>query len=233
MMDIQDAETGHRNRCIASGVGFDAQGAMFCRVPHLRPILLATLLSLPLATTGCHPGGGTWHGTDVSGSTPDLAFTLSRSGDGRSVTAADFRGKVTLLYFGYTYCPDVCPTTLANVAQALKQAGSGSSNARVLFVTVDPRRDTLPVLAQYAKAFGPDFVGLRGTDDELATLAKRYRIAYSATPNSDPAKYEVTHSSAIYVFDQQGRARLLETSLSQARPDIAGTAADLERLLAG
>ena len=206
---------------------------MFRRVPHLRRIPLAILLLLPLAMTGCHSAGGAWHGTDVSGSTPDLAFNLLRSSDRRSVTAADYRGKVTLLYFGYTYCPDVCPTTLANVAQALKKVGAASSNVRVLFVTVDPRRDTLKVLAQYANAFGPEFEGLRGTDDELATLAKRYRIAYSATPNSDPAKYEVTHSSAIYVFDQQGRARLLVTSLSQAQPDIAGTVVDLERLVNG
>lgn len=201
-------------------------------LPARRRAVLAALLLLPPAMAGCHSSGEAWHGTDVSGSTPDLAFHLTRSSDGQAVTAADYRSKVTLLYFGYTYCPDVCPTTLANAAQALKQVGPASANVRVLFVTVDPRRDTLPVLAQYVRAFGPEFEGLRGTDDELATLAKRYRIAYSATPNPDPAKYEVTHSSAIYVFDQQGHARLLETSLSQTQPDIAGTAADLKRLLA-
>ena len=193
---------------------------------------LASFALLMMTMAGCRSSGGDWHGTDVSGSTPDLSFHLTRAGDGRAVTSADYRGKVTMLYFGYTYCPDVCPTTLANVAQALKQVGAASNNVRVLFVTVDPTRDTLPVLAQYVRAFGPEFEGLRGTDDELATLAKRYRIAYSATPNADPAKYEVTHSSAIYVFDQQGRARLLETSLSQAQPDIAGTATDLKSLLA-
>lgn len=219
-------------RIIASTRCLGAEGSMSRKIlPGRRHMVLAAIL-LPLTMAGCRSSGGAWHGTDVSSSTPDLAFNLTRSSDGHAVTAADYRRKVTLLYFGYTYCPDVCPTTLANVAQALKQVGPASANVRVLFVTVDPKRDTLPVLAQYARAFGLEFEGLRGTDDELATLAKRYRIAYSATPNPDPAKYEVTHSSAIYVFDQQGRARLLETSLSQTQPDIAGTAADLERLLA-
>lgn len=200
-------------------------------LPRRSRTVLAGPLLLVLTMMGCYSSGGDWHGTDVSGSTSNLSFHLTRTGDGRAVTSADYRGKVTMLYFGYTYCPDVCPTTLANVAQALKQVGTTSTNVSVLFVTVDPKRDTLPVLAQYVRAFGPEFQGLRGTDDDLATLAKRYRIAYSVTPNADPAKYEVTHSSAIYVFDQQGRARLLETSLSQAQPDIAGTAADLKRLL--
>ena len=198
--------------------------------PLSRRNMLIAALALPLALTACG-GGGAWHATDVSGSTPDLKFQLTRAPNGRTVTQADYRGKVVMLYFGYTFCPDVCPATLANIAQALGKLGPDAAQVRVLFVTVDPERDTLPVLADYAKAFGPRFTGLRGTPDELATLAKRYRIAYSVRPNPDPKLYEVTHSSAIYVFDKQGKARLLVTSLSQTDPDIAGTAADLKRLV--
>lgn len=136
-----------------------------------------------------------------------------------------------MVYFGYTFCPDVCPLTLSNTAQVLKRIGPAARDVRVLFVTVDPGRDTLAVVARYAAAFGPQFVGLRGSSNEIATLAKRYRFAYSVAPSRDPDKYEVSHSSALYVFDRRGRARLLVTSLSQADPDIAGSAADLDQIL--
>ncbi len=101
---------------------------------------------------------------------------------GQKVTAADFRGKVVLLYFGYTQCPDFCPTTLTNLTHVLDRLGARAKDVRVLFVTVDPNRDTLPVLKQYAAAFGPQVVGLRGTPDELANLARRYRVGYSVMP---------------------------------------------------
>jgi protein SCO1/2 len=179
---------------------------------------------------GCSPAQR-WHATDVSGSTPDLAFTMTRASDGRTVTADDYRGQIVLLYFGYTYCPDVCPLTLSHLAQALQQVKTAGQSVRVLFATVDPDRDDLKTLRDYTANFGPEFTGLRGSADELATLAKRYRIAYSVHADPDPTKYVVTHSSAIYVFDGQGKARLLITDLSTATPDIAGTAADLNRLV--
>ncbi len=150
--------------------------------------------------------------------------------DGRTVTQADYRGLVTMLYFGYTFCPDVCPLTMQNVAPALGKTGDAAKQIRFLFVTVDPKRDTMPVLKSYVGLFGPEFVGLRGDADQLARLAKRFRIAYSVTPSDDPAKYEVTHSSAIYVFDRQGNARLLVPSMASQTPDIDGLAADLVRL---
>lgn len=195
---------------------------------RLLPRTMGLLVTV-LAMSACG-GPSRWHGTDISGSIPDLAFALNRGPDGKAVTAADFRGKVTMLYFGYTYCPDVCPLTLSNAARMLKRMGPAAHDVRVLFVTVDPGRDTQAVVGRYAAAFGPQFVGLRGSSDEVATLAKRYRFAYSVAPNADPDKYQVSHSSAFYVFDREGRARLLETSLSQADPDIAGAAADLGRL---
>ncbi len=136
-----------------------------------------------------------------------------------------------MLYFGYTFCPDICPTTLANVAEILNQLGPEAEHVRVLFVTVDPDRDTAPVLAAYVKNFAPQIEGLRGTPDQLEALARRYRIAYSVTPETKDHPYEVTHSSAIYVFDASGAARLLVSSLGTAEPDVAGTAADLKQLV--
>lgn len=171
-----------------------------------------------------------WHNTDITGSLPPLRFTMTRANDGKTVTAADYRGKVTILYFGYTYCPDACPTTLSNVTKAIRQAGPSAKDVRVLFVTVDPNRDTLPVLKRYAAAFGPEVDGLRGSEDELAALARRYRVAYSVDPHAPDGSYQVNHSSALYIFDRKGDPRLLATSLSTASPDISGTAADLRQL---
>jgi len=172
-----------------------------------------------------------WHSIDVSGTSPPLEFTMARAPSGKKVTQADYRGRITLLYFGYTYCPDICPTTLTNLGDALKRLGPEAADVRVLFVTVDPNRDTLSVLATYANAFAPQIQGLRGTPDQLAALARRYRIAYSVSPETKDHPYEVTHSSAIYVFDDSGAARLLIASLATTNPDIAGTADDLRRLV--
>jgi protein SCO1/2 len=172
-----------------------------------------------------------WHATDVSGALPALRLSMTRTRDGKLVSAADYRGKVTLLYFGYTYCPDVCPLTLSNVGRVLKRLGGPAKDVRLLFVTVDPNRDTPAVLNQYAAAFGPDVDALRGDADQLASLARRYRVAYSVVPRDADGGYKVTHSSGIYVFGRDGSARLLISSLSTGNPDIAGTADDLRTLL--
>ncbi len=147
------------------------------------------------------------------------------------MTESDYRGDIVMLYFGYTFCPDVCPMTLANVADILKRLGPDAERVRLLFVTVDPDRDTLPVLADYVKNFAPEIDGLRGDSDQIAALARRYRIAYSVTPATATHAYEVTHASAIYVFDATGAARLLIPSLGSTAGDIAGVTADLRRLI--
>ena len=170
---------------------------------------------------------------DISGNSPPLEFAMTRASDGRRVTEADYRGRIVMLYFGYTFCPDVCPTTLANVADILKRLGPDAERVRLLFVTVDPDRDTLPVLADYVKNFAPQIDGLRGDSDQIASLARRYRIAYSVTPATGTRPYEVTHGSAIYVFDATGAARLLIPSLGSTTGDIAGVTADLRRLIEG
>jgi len=172
-----------------------------------------------------------WHAIDISGSLPPLAFAMTRASDGKAVTAADYRGGITMVYFGYTNCPDVCPTTLANLAEILKRLGPLAGRVRVLFVTVDPNRDSLATLKSYAALFAPQIDGLRGTDDAIAALARRYRVVYSVEPATKDHPYEVTHSAAVYVFDATGAARLLVPSLASTTPDIAGTVADLRRLI--
>ena len=189
-------------------------------------IVVATLL-----LAACSGSQQQWHETDITGAMPALDFTMTRARDGKTVTAADFKGDVVLLYFGYTYCPDVCPTTLLNLSTVLKDLGAKAKRIRVLFVTVDPNRDTVPVLKDYAKAFAPQVVGLRGDADQLAALAKRYRVSYSVTPESGDQPYTVTHSSAIYAFDQSGKARLLISSMATDKPDTTGVEADLAQLL--
>lgn len=195
---------------------------------HFLAIAAGALL-VPVA--GCD-SPTKWHGQDISGALPPLAFAMTDAMTGKPVSGADFRGRIVLLYFGYTMCPDFCPTTLTNLADVLGRLGKQADDARVLFVTVDPGRDTLPALKQYASAFAPEMVGLRGTPDELAALARRYRVAYSVTPASDGHPYEVTHSSIVYVFDQDGNARLLVDSMATQKPDVDGTTKDLKTLIA-
>ena len=197
------------------------------------PVLVAAAYWAPvtLLLAGCNKAAP-WHSTDVSGSAPPLRFTMTRASDGKLVTNADYGGQVVMLYFGYTFCPDVCPTTLANLTEIVDQLGPDAQQVRVLFVTVDPHRDTLAVLAAYVQNFAPQIDGLRGTADQLESLARRYRLVYSVTPETRTHPYEVTHASAIYVFDRSGAARLLVPSLTSATPDIAGIVLDLKRLIA-
>lgn len=194
-----------------------------------RLLCLALLLPTVAACDDSRP----WHQTDITGAMPPLGFTMTRADDGKTITADAYKGKVVMLYFGYTYCPDVCPTTLSNIARILDRLGPDAADMRVLFVTVDPNRDTLALLKEYTDAFAPQIDGLRGDPGALAALAKRYRVSYSVQPATADHEYEVSHGSAVYVFDRGGRIRLLVSSLSTAAPDIAGIAADLKRLIDG
>jgi protein SCO1 len=165
---------------------------------------------------------------DISGLMPPLELHLTDQ-DGRQVTADNYRAQVVLLYFGYTQCPDVCPTTLATLARALHTLGpDAASHVRVLFVSVDPQRDTAAVLRSYVRAFGPEFVGLRGDDSELTALTKRYRVAYSRDLPDAGGSYAVAHSSAVFIFQKGGAPRLL----ARARDSSDAIAGDLRRLLA-
>jgi protein SCO1/2 len=185
-------------------------------------LLLVSLL------TACGQNEPPWGLRNISGLMPALDFTLTEASDGATVHGKDFRGKVVLLYFGYTHCPDVCPTTLALLSHAVKALGTSADQVRILFVSVDPARDTLAQLKTYAAAFGPEVVGLRGSEDELKAFTRRYRVSYGYGKPDSRGAYEVSHSSAVYVFDREGEIRLLIGSTDNA-PTITG---DLQRLLA-
>ena len=180
--------------------------------------IAAVLFCLLLAGCGRSP----FHMTDISGAGPRLDFRMTRAGDGKVVTGADYRGKVVALYFGYTNCPDVCPTTLSDLSRMLTKVNS--PDVRVLFVSVDPTRDSPAALAQYAAAFSKQMDGLRGGEEALADMARRYRVAYSVEPGPP---YTVMHSNAVFFFDRDGKARLVTTDTSNSD----AMAQDVKRLL--
>jgi protein SCO1/2 len=197
------------------------------RRPRAAPPAAAGALLLASLLAACAGHDSSYALKNVTGLVSPLEFHLTNQ-DGRPVTADDYRHDVVLLYFGYTECPDECPTTLTMLANALRALGPRSSQVRVLFVSVDPRRDTTEVLKRYVSNFGPQFVGLRGDQAELTDLSKRYRIAYHYGQPDKYGNYEVDHSSAVFVFDGSGRARLLGQSDNTAQQ----VASDLRRLLA-
>jgi protein SCO1/2 len=201
-----------------------SHGLCYLAIMMLRRIVALFLLGLLAA---CGPTGVRWHATNITGALPALDFSLMRANDGAAVTANDYRGKIVVLYFGYTNCPDICPATLANLSDVLQKIGPRANDVRILFVTVDPKRDTESVLKDYVHAFAPQTDGLRGTDDQVATLARRYRVIYSVTPTSPGHAYEVMHSGALFFFDRNGRARLVTTKSD----NIAELTEDLKHLL--
>ena len=186
---------------------------------------LFVLLLLITVLAGCS-ADAEWRTKDISGLMPALAFTLT-SERGETVTAKDYPGKVNLLFFGYTSCPDICPATLGRLRAALDQLdASEREQVQVLFVSVDPKRDDPARLREYTDAFGPDFVGLTGTAEQLEALTKRYRTTYSLGEPDKQGDYLVSHSSAVFAFDRQGEVQLLMR-------DADGTeaiAADIARL---
>lgn len=187
---------------------------------------LGTLVAL-IALTGCSERAEPWHLTNVTGHLPDLSFRLTDD-DGRPVTGDSFKGRTSLVYFGYTHCPDVCPETMGRLMQVLGKLGPDAQKVRILFITVDPARDTPQALHDYVGAFDAQHAqGLSGTDWQIESLAKRYRVAYQMEKRDPNGNYEVTHSSAVYVFDSQGHARLLATD--HDTPDAI--AQDLRRVI--
>jgi len=192
--------------------------------------LRAFVLPLCLLLSGCNHDLSA-QDVSIAGMVPPLAFNMQDVNSGEPVSAADFRGKITLLYFGYTNCPDVCPATLYNVDKILRRLGKLGAQVNFLFVTVDPDRDTPAALAQYAGLFGPNITGLRGNADQLFSLARRYRVVFSVTKPSGSTPYEVTHSAAVYVFDAKGQAQFLIAGLDSVNPDIPGITADLRNII--
>jgi len=193
-----------------------------------RLILLAAaataLAACDRAGTGSKPS---FHAIDITGA--DYAKELNlRDADGRMRTLADFKGKVTVIFFGFTQCPDVCPTTLAELAQARKLLGADGARVQGVFVSVDPARDTPEVLKAYVSTFGSDFVALHGSDDEIKAAAKQFKIFFNKVPGKTEGSYTIDHTAGSYVLDANGRVRLF-TRYGVGAEKLA---ADLKILLA-
>lgn len=151
-----------------------------------------------------------FHATDISGVDWGRDFDLTDH-TGRRRTLADFRGKVVMVFFGFTNCPDACPTAMVEMAQVVGRLGTSGTSVQVLFITVDPERDTAEVLAKYVPAFHPSFIGLRGSAEDTARLAKDFKIHFQlnkGAPGADAKRYTVDHSTGIFVYDRAGKLRL-------------------------
>jgi protein SCO1/2 len=172
-----------------------------------RLVLVAVLAVAALA--GCDRASNvpSFRATDITGAEFGRDFELTDF-NGQVRRLADFRGKAVVVFFGYTHCPDVCPTTLSALASALKQLGPLGDRVQVLFVTADPERDTPALLKQYVGAFNPAFLGLRGTPEQTARVAKEFKVILQKNPGGDPNTYTVDHSSGTYIYDAGGKLRL-------------------------
>jgi len=170
--------------------------------------LLATGL---IAAAGCGgPARPSFKATDITGAAFARQLSLTDH-HGNTRTLEDFKGKVIVVFFGYTQCPDVCPATLAALREVREKLGPDGKRMQVLFVTVDPERDTQQLLSLYVPAFDPDFLGLYGNLDETARTAKEFKIFYTKNPGKTPTSYTVDHSAGVYMFDTKGRIRLFAT----------------------
>jgi len=190
---------------------------------HLRWLFLISFILL----SACDEGPR-FKGTDISGADFGRDFTLTdHSGKVRHVS--DFRGKALVIFFGYTQCPDVCPTTLVGIADSMKLLGEEAQRVQVVFITLDPERDTKELLAEYVPQFNPSFLGLYTDPAGTAATAKEFRVFFQKQPGSTPGSYSVDHTAVSYVYDAQGRLRLLFPHDATAET----MAADLKLLLSG
>ncbi|CAG0953156.1 SCO1 protein [Rhodocyclaceae bacterium] len=185
------------------------------------------LITLALLLAGCD-SRPQFVNTDISEAEYARDFALTDH-NGKPRTMADFRGKAVVIFFGYTQCPDVCPTTMTGMAEALKLLGGDAAKVQVLFVTVDPERDTQQLLAQYVPVFNPSFLGLYADAQTIARTAQEFRVFYKKQPGSTPTTYTVDHSAGSYVYDPQGRLRLYIKH--GEKPEVI--AKDLKLLVAG
>lgn len=186
--------------------------------------LLLALLAIALAA--CEGDAPRFNNVDITGANYARDFRLTDF-DGRQRSLADFRGKVVVMFFGYTQCPDVCPTTMTDMAEVKRRLGPDGDKVQVIFVTLDPDRDTPEVLKQYVPAFDPTFIALRGTRDETAAVAKDFKVFYQKVPGKTETSYTLDHTAGSYVFDREGRVRLF---LRHAG-GVDAIVADLQKLL--
>jgi protein SCO1 len=164
--------------------------------------------------------------TDITRAEFAREFSLTDH-NGQARTLADFKGKAVVVFFGFTQCPDVCPTTLAEMTEAVKQLGADGNKLQVLFITIDPERDTPELLKKYVPAFHPSFLGLTGNAEAIAKVAKEFKVFYQKSPGKTPGSYTMDHTANSYVFDPQGRVRLVVKHGLGAEPLVQ----DLKQLL--
>lgn len=196
-----------------------------------RRVFTASLLSMLLLAACDRPTDSTsavsFKGVDITGADYGRELSLPDQ-DGRQRSLADFKGKVTVVFFGYTQCPDVCPTTMAELAQVKQSLGADGERIQGVFVTVDPERDTPEVLKAYVQGFDPSFVALRGTPEQTQAAAKEFKVFYAKVPGKDASAYTMDHTAGSYILDTQGRLRVFVRYGSPAE----ALAADLKALLA-
>jgi protein SCO1 len=181
-----------------------------------------------IALAGCNRSGGpSFRATDLTGASYGRQLELVDH-TGRARTLEDFRGKVVVVFFGFTHCPDVCPTTMLTLANVVKRLGPRADDVQVLFVTLDPERDTPQVLSQYVPAFHPTFLGLRGDPEATKRAAREFKVFHERVDSRKGGGYTIDHTAAAYVLDRQGKLRLYMRH-SQTEADVE---ADLRTLLA-
>jgi protein SCO1/2 len=178
---------------------------------HLKHVLLGAALTFGLLAGCDRPGGGapkaSFKAVDITGAEYARELSLPDA-DGKMRTLADFKGKVTLVFFGYTQCPDVCPTTLAELAAVKRDLGKDGDRVQGVFVSVDPQRDTPQILKAYMASFDQGFVALRGTPEQVKETARQFKVFYAQVPGRTEGSYTVDHTAGTYVFDAQGKVRL-------------------------
>lgn len=195
----------------------------------IAPLVLALAL-VAASLGGCGSGAPDlpFNATVITNAPFGKDFSL-KDPDGKSRSLADWQGKAVMIFFGYTQCPDVCPTALSRAAEVMKLLGPEADKFQVLFVTVDPERDTPALLKEYPPAFHPSFLGLYTTPEATAEIAKEYKVFYRKNPGATPTSYTIDHSVSSYVYDPKGKLRLLVSHDASA----ANVAADIRQLLAG
>jgi protein SCO1/2 len=189
-------------------------------VRRVRAALVECSVGGALVLAGCDNKQPSFQNLDITGNSQFATDFALPDTNGKLRTLADFKGKAVILLVGYTHCPDVCPTTMAELSQAMQQLGPDAARVQVLFVTVDPARDTPEVLSQYVAAFNPSFIGLRPTDAQLAKVAKDFRVYYAKVEGKTPDSYTMDHTAASYVFDPSGKLRLFARDGQGVRPWI-------------
>ena len=201
---------------------------------HDRTFVRSRRHALAAAVAGLLAGCGeqkpkaAFHAIDVTGATFGQGFALTDF-NGQTRTLADYKGKVVALFFGFTQCPDACPTAMVKLAGIAKALGSDAARLQVVFITVDPERDTPALLREYVPTFDPSFVGLLGTPQQISEVAKSYKAYYSKVKGSTPDSYTIDHSTFTYLYDPQGRLRLM----ARHEIPVKDLEADIRALLKG